>query len=199
MRNSVLDSSRRPAQAAQARRLPVRQRNSRSSQHDSEKRQSVSQSVSQSVIFFTVPPRAHPSTGSQSGSAAPGLTQVPSKNVSSFSFGSLHFNGEGTLAHAKRIQQLQAYLGYPCRAMSLALSCRRSAPVRALLLPRKPVKPLVGAIWEYDLCLERATDEYHDHLGRDPRRRTLLLYGHLHLDPISLPRPQPLRGGGEAV
>ena len=37
--------------------------------------------VSQSVSYFTVPPRAHPSTGSQSGSAAPGLTQVPSVNV----------------------------------------------------------------------------------------------------------------------
>ena len=35
----------------------------------------VSQSVS---LDFTVPPRAHPSTGSQSGSATPGLTQVPS-------------------------------------------------------------------------------------------------------------------------
>ena len=35
-------------------------------------------SVSQSVSFFTVPPRAHPSTGSQSGSATPGQTQVPS-------------------------------------------------------------------------------------------------------------------------
>ena len=34
--------------------------------------------VSQSVSYFTVPPRAQPSTGSQSGSAAPGLTQVPS-------------------------------------------------------------------------------------------------------------------------
>ena len=34
--------------------------------------------VSQSVSYFTVPPRAHPSTGSQSGSATPGLTQVPS-------------------------------------------------------------------------------------------------------------------------
>ena len=31
---------------------------------------------SQSVSHFTVPPRAHPSTGSQSGSATPGLTQV---------------------------------------------------------------------------------------------------------------------------
>ena len=29
-------------------------------------------------LDFTVPPRAHPSTGSQSGSATPGLTQVPS-------------------------------------------------------------------------------------------------------------------------
>ena len=34
--------------------------------------------LSQSVSYFTVPPRAHPSTGSQSGSATPGLTQVPS-------------------------------------------------------------------------------------------------------------------------
>ena len=34
--------------------------------------------ASQSVSYFTVPPRAHPSTSSQSGSAAPGLTQVPS-------------------------------------------------------------------------------------------------------------------------
>ena len=34
------------------------------------------QSVSSS--YFTVPPRAHPSTGSQSGSATLGLTQVPS-------------------------------------------------------------------------------------------------------------------------
>ena len=33
---------------------------------------------SQSVSYFTVPPRAHPSTGSQSGSATPGQTQVPS-------------------------------------------------------------------------------------------------------------------------
>ena len=32
----------------------------------------------QSVSCFTVPPRAHPSTGSQSGTAAPVLTQVPS-------------------------------------------------------------------------------------------------------------------------
>ena len=38
-------------------------------------------SVSQSVSYFTVPPRAHPSTGSQSGSATPGLTQVPSYRV----------------------------------------------------------------------------------------------------------------------
>ena len=36
------------------------------------------QSVSQSVSYFTVPPRAQPSAGSPSGSAAPGLTQVPS-------------------------------------------------------------------------------------------------------------------------
>ena len=36
----------------------------------------VHRSDSQSVSYFTVPPRAHPSTGSQSGSAAPGLTQV---------------------------------------------------------------------------------------------------------------------------
>ena len=35
-------------------------------------------SQSRSVSYFTVPPRAHPSTGSQSGSATPGLTQVPS-------------------------------------------------------------------------------------------------------------------------
>ena len=34
--------------------------------------------VSQSVSYFTVPPRSHPSTGSQSGSTAPVLTQVPS-------------------------------------------------------------------------------------------------------------------------
>ena len=32
----------------------------------------------QSVSYFTVTSRAHPSTGSQSGSAAPDLTQVPS-------------------------------------------------------------------------------------------------------------------------
>ena len=35
----------------------------------------VNTTVSQSVSFFTVPHRAHPSTGSQSGSATPGLTQ----------------------------------------------------------------------------------------------------------------------------
>ena len=40
--------------------------------------QLLSTSVSQSVSYFTVPPRAHPSTGSQSGSATPGQTQVPS-------------------------------------------------------------------------------------------------------------------------
>ena len=40
-------------------------------------------SVSQSVSYFTVPPRAHPSTGSQSGSATPGLTQVPSSAAAS--------------------------------------------------------------------------------------------------------------------
>ena len=34
--------------------------------------------ISQSVSYFTVPPRAHPSTGLQSGSATPGRTQVPS-------------------------------------------------------------------------------------------------------------------------
>ena len=37
-----------------------------------------SQSVSQ---LFPVPPRAHPSTGSQSGSATPGLTQVTAGEV----------------------------------------------------------------------------------------------------------------------
>ena len=35
-------------------------------------------SVSQSVSYFTVPPRAHPSAVSPSGFAAPGQTQVPS-------------------------------------------------------------------------------------------------------------------------
>ena len=40
----------------------------------------VAQSVSQSVSYFTVLPRAHPSTGSQSGSAAPVQPQVPSTN-----------------------------------------------------------------------------------------------------------------------
>ena len=35
-------------------------------------------SLSQSVSYFTVPPRAHPSTGSQSDSAAPVQPQVPS-------------------------------------------------------------------------------------------------------------------------
>ena len=48
--------------------------------HDS--RSSVDQfsSVQLFPSYFTVPPRAHPSTGSQSGSATrtPGLTQVPS-------------------------------------------------------------------------------------------------------------------------
>ena len=39
---------------------------------------SPSSSVSQSVSYFTVPPRAHPSAVSPSGSAAPGQTQVPS-------------------------------------------------------------------------------------------------------------------------
>ena len=34
---------------------------------------SVCDFFSQSVSDFTVPPRAHPSTGSQSGSATPGL------------------------------------------------------------------------------------------------------------------------------
>ena len=38
-------------------------------------------SAGQSVSYFTVPPRAHPSTGSQSGSATPGLTQVPSRSL----------------------------------------------------------------------------------------------------------------------
>ena len=38
------------------------------------KKQDYYSSVSQSVSYFTVPPRAHPSTGSQSGSATPGLT-----------------------------------------------------------------------------------------------------------------------------
>ena len=39
----------------------------------------------QSVSYFTVPPRAHPSTGSQSGSATPGLTQVPSTRSRGYS------------------------------------------------------------------------------------------------------------------
>ena len=38
--------------------------------------------LSQSVSYFTDPPRAHPSTGSQSGSATPGPTQVPSTRSS---------------------------------------------------------------------------------------------------------------------
>ena len=36
-------------------------------------RRNGSRPVSQSVSYFTVPPRAHPSTGSQSGSATPGV------------------------------------------------------------------------------------------------------------------------------
>ena len=39
-------------------------------------RSKVREEDSQSVSYFTVPPRAHPSTGSQSGSATPGRTQV---------------------------------------------------------------------------------------------------------------------------
>ena len=38
--------------------------------------------VSQTVSYFTVPPRAHPSTGSQSGSATPGLTTNTSTEYS---------------------------------------------------------------------------------------------------------------------
>ena len=38
--------------------------------------------VSQSVSYFTVPPRAHPSTGSQSGSATPGLCSITSTEYS---------------------------------------------------------------------------------------------------------------------
>ena len=40
-------------------------------------RQNDAVAISQSVSYFTIPPRAHP-TGSQSGSATPGRTQVPS-------------------------------------------------------------------------------------------------------------------------
>ena len=39
------------------------------------------QSVSYLVSYFTVPPRAHPSACSPSGSAAPVQTQVPSTRV----------------------------------------------------------------------------------------------------------------------
>ena len=40
-------------------------------------RSPVVKSVSQSVSYFTVPPRAHPSAGSPSGSAAPGGSRDP--------------------------------------------------------------------------------------------------------------------------
>ena len=43
----------------------------------------------QTVSYFTVPPRAHLSTGSQSGSATPGLTQVPSTCTRSRSRGDI--------------------------------------------------------------------------------------------------------------
>ena len=51
-------------------------------------RSPVVKSVSQSVSYFTVPPRAHPSAGSPSGSAAPGGLGIPntthSKSSSDF-------------------------------------------------------------------------------------------------------------------
>ena len=49
--------------------------------------------VSQSVSYFTVPPRAHPSTGSQSSSATPGRTQVPSTRSTAPGDSSIYFRG----------------------------------------------------------------------------------------------------------
>ena len=60
---------------------------------------SQTQSVSQSVSYFTIPPRAHPSTGSQSGSAAPDLTQVPSTLAQSLS----RLGGYSILSHVRSI------------------------------------------------------------------------------------------------
>ena len=48
--------------------------------------------------YFTVPPRAHPSTGSQSGSAAPDLTQVPSTRSRGLHLRQLSSPPEGSAA-----------------------------------------------------------------------------------------------------
>ena len=91
-----------------------------------------SQSVSQ-WFFFTVPPRAHPSTGSQSGSAAPGLTQVPSTR------------SRGPLNCRKSVRYpatsgSRIFLGYSCSALSRERTHRIGQEIlviqRSFIVPR---------------------------------------------------------------
>ena len=90
----------------------------------------VVQHVSQSVRYFTVPPRAHP-TGSQSGSAAPGLTQVPSSRS----------RGLTQLSQVRSVSP--SGQGVPCRF--LPCTARGSSPLRAGLgvAPRVLFRPFV--------------------------------------------------------
>ena len=68
------------------------------------------------------------------------------------------------------------------------------SPIGALLLPRKPVVPLVGAVGQHDARLEGAVDEDGEHLGRDPRSRRVLAHRHLDLNRLALQEPFPLVG-----
>ena len=106
------------------RTLPVRER------ERTERWRRVVQHVSQSVRYFTVPPRAHP-TGSQSGSAAPGLTQVPSSRS----------RGLTQLSQVRSVSP--SGQGVPCRF--LPCTARGSSPLRAGLgvAPRVLFRPFV--------------------------------------------------------
>ena len=68
------------------------------------------------------------------------------------------------------------------------------SPIGALLLPRKPVVPLVGAVGQHDARLEGAVDEDGEHLGRDPRSRRVLAHRHLDLNHLALQKPLPVVG-----
>ena len=130
----------------------------------------LSQSVSQSVNF-TDPPRAHPSTGgSQSGSAAPGLSTVSQSRVSQSVISRSRTYLISYLSNVMRLKTLNE----PRRFASPAgwrAATRRGRRGRSTLRLRD------GLVLDVDQVLLHPTADFHIVIGFDDARATLLRCG----------------------
>ena len=127
----------------------------------------MAQSVSQ-VSYFTVPPRAHPSTGSQSGSAAPGplLCTVP---VNRHRREPGHRRAHGTHGHTDHTDEPHNHPNPPAHGRRSRYSCRSynwafvagspqasggRVQSKSVKPSSRPIAPLAGAgRWTWPLAL----------------------------------------------